>query len=527
MRFGSNFRTLGLASALAILASSAAAQEVTLRANSGNVEVVGDLVSFDQVTYIVTTEFGELKVRADEFSCIGDGCPAPVLSQRNAAKEDTVTIAGSSAIGEGLMPILLAGYAANLNAAEDVVRPDGAVEAVSVFVGDDGFGDELGSYLVRSTRSSDAFANLLGLSADIGMASRRIAEGEAANLLKYGGGDMSDPTNEHIIAIDSLLVVTNPDNPVDTLTMDQLRDIYTGRITNWSEVGGANAPINVVNLGEGSGTRVVFEDRIFDGNVNGVPALATGAESNSAAADAVSEDSNAIAYVSSAFLRGTKPVTLISDCDIPMIPDAFSARTEEYSLGRFLYLYTRNDNTNPDVRSLVNYITSPDADESISKSGFIDLGVTRRAQVNDGRAQMLIDADYNQFERRYANEMLDEMRDHDRLSATFRFETGSNALTPRGELNLERLAEYLDDQPAGTEVKIVGFTDSVGQSTSNQALAERRAVSVLSSLRDVAGDRLDGIQLTTVGYGEIAAASCNTDDFGRGINRRVEVWIKS
>ena len=149
----------------------------------------------------MTTEFGELKVRADEFSCIGDGCPAPVLSQRNAAKEDTVTIAGSSAIGEGLMPILLAGYAANLNAAEDVVRPDGAVEAVSVFVGDDGFGDELGSYLVRSTRSSDAFANLLGLSADIGMASRRIAEGEAANLLKYGGGDMSDPTNEHIICL--------------------------------------------------------------------------------------------------------------------------------------------------------------------------------------------------------------------------------------------------------------------------------------------------------------------------------------
>ena len=511
---------------LLTISSAARAEEVTLVSNGGNVEIVGEIINFDNVTYTLATKIGEINARADGFTCVGDDCPQSTAVPRNSAQVDTVTISGSDTVGERLMGILISGYAGHLNAEEQLDRPDGAIEAVSMFVGEQGFGDDLGSYLVRSSVSSDAFANLLGRSADIGMSSRRIEPAEARALRKYGAGNMIDPTNEHIVAIDSLVVITHPDNPVNELSMDQLRAIYIGEITNWADIGGTDAPINAVQIREGSGTRSVFEDRVFEGNVNGAPAAPVSADGNSQVASIVNEDEHAIGYVSAAFQRRAKPVTLISDCDIPMVPNAFSARTEEYSLGRFLYLYSRGDNTNPDVRSLLNYVTSNDADQVIAKSGFIDLGVSRQSQSNSPRARLLANATVDAFEAQIISDMRADIEVHDRLSATFRFRTGSQTMTPRSLLNIERLIDYLENQPAGTEILVAGFTDSVGAFTSNLALAEGRAAQVMQVLQDTGAGRLDGIRMTSAGYGEIAPVSCNTTDQGRSINRRVEIWIK-
>lgn len=514
------------ASALTICAATAATADViTLQSNDTGTQISGTVVDFDSVIYKVDTLLGQLELRADEYTCIDGNCPQTAVVARNAAEVDTVIISGSDTVGLGVMPILVSGFAGHLNAAEEIYKPDGAVEAVSKFVADDGFGDDLGSYLVRSSISSDAFANLLGLSADIGMASRRIKADEAATLAKYGAGDMTDPTNEHIIAIDSIVVVTHPDNPVNELRMEQVRDIYAGKITNWSEVGGPNAPIKAVSLADGSGTRSVFEARVFDGNVTGTPAFPVASEGGRDVALAVNNDVHAIGYVSSAFVLGSKPITLISECGIPMVPSAFSARTEEYSLGRFLYLYSRGDNTNPDVRSFLNFVTSSAADPMIAKSGFVDLGVARQT-TDSARAQMLIDNPRRE-EREYANRMLDDMMIHDRLSATFRFDTGSTKLTPRSVLNVERLIDYAETLPKGTNLKVVGFTDSVGAFSNNLALAEGRARQVATTLQEAANGRLDHVTLSTVGYGEIAPASCNTTELGKSINRRVEIWVES
>lgn len=522
-------KLLHFTSVFSICAASAAiAEDVTLRSNDGNVELVGELVGFDNVVYQIKTVIGEINARVDEYVCIGADCPELAARRRNAADADTVTISGSDTVGEGLMPILLSGYAGHLDAEEQINKPDGTIEAISMFVGDQGFGDDMGSFLVRSSISSDAFANLLGRSADIGMSGRRITPDEARTLRSYGAGSMIDPTNEHIIAIDSLVIITHPNNPVSQITMAQLRGIYDGQITNWSELGGQDAPINVVQLGDGTGTRSVFESRVFEGNRTGSPALSVTASGSEKVSVIVNEDESAIGYVSAAFARGAQLTTLISDCNIPMIPDAFSARTEEYNLGRFLYLYTRGDNTKPEVRNLLNYITSNDADDVVKKSGFTDLGVSRRPQSADSaRAQAILDAAADAYETDISEKMLNDMATHDRLSTTFRFRTASQKLTPRSQLNIARLTNYLEGLPSDTEIKLVGFTDSVGAFSSNLDLSADRAASFAQTLQEFAGDRLNEIQISTAGYGEIAPASCNTDENGRSINRRVEVWIKS
>ncbi len=252
------------------------------------------------------------------------------------------------------------------------------------------------------------------------------------------------------------------------------------------------------------------------------------AEGNNEAAAIVNNDVSALGYVGYAFQRGAKPVTLINDCGISTTPDAFSAKTEEYTLQRRLYLYSRSDTVSEKAKTFMDYATSNAADGVISKAGFIDLGIKSRAQPLDGdRARALLDPAVDAYEGGVMREMLSAMTDYDRLSTTFRFRTGSSRLDERGRIDMERLIDFLKEQPEGTKVKMVGFTDSVGAFESNRALSKGRAGEVLKSLQETAAGQLDHIELAHAGFGEIAPTACNTDENGRSINRRVEVWMEA
>jgi phosphate transport system substrate-binding protein len=211
-----------------------------------------------------------------------------------------------------------------------------------------------------------------------------------------------------------------------------------------------------------------------------------------------------------------------------MDPTAFSVKTEEYPLFRRLYLYNRSDMTNPLGQQLIDFAMSPAADEVIARSGFIDLGVVREPQALDGlRGKALLAPNPDAFESGVMREMLAAMVEYDRLSTTFRFSPGSAKLDERGQIDISRLATYLETQPAGTKVLFVGFTDDVGEFTSNRSLSESRAVQMAETLKSYAGERLANVELAATGFGEIAPSACNSADSGRSINRRVEVWIQS
>lgn len=521
-----------------LMSSTALAQEITLSAPGGN-SVTGTLLGFDGTSYRINSTFGELSIAASQVECTGAACPvieepepdAPARPVVNLPPdlEQSVVIAGSDTFGAGLMPLLSAGYANARETFEERTTSTDGSEFVSYLVTNGGFGEELGSIRARKSVTSDAFANLIGKSADLGMASRRITQDEADALARFGAGDMFSPNNEHIVAADSLVVIVHPSNKVQSLTLEQVRGIFSGEITNWSELGGNRTPIQVVEFAENSGTASVFNSRLYGDQVKGRAGDRIVANGNAEAANAVLADSNAISYVSLAFLRGNTPVTIINECGLPMTPDTFSARTEEYSLQRFLYLYSRDDTRTAMVRDFIDYATSSEADGVIQKSGFIDLGIDRRPQSLDGqRAEQLRQVSATGLERRVASDMLSQMANYDRLSATFRFTLGSSRLTRRGELNIARLTEYLEQQPAGTRVRFVGFTDSLGAFENNLALAASRAAQVQASVLSFAGDRLDGIVTDTAAYGELAPTGCNdSPTAGSRINRRVEVWIEA
>src|SRR5262249_32881144 len=84
---------------------------------------------------------------------------------------------------------------------------------------------------IRSHGSSTAFTDLLTGTADIGLSSRKIKADEIQSLTSLG--EMSSPTNEHVLALDGIAIVVNRDNSVDSMTKDQLAQIFSGEITNW------------------------------------------------------------------------------------------------------------------------------------------------------------------------------------------------------------------------------------------------------------------------------------------------------
>ena len=500
---------------------AASADEVNLLSADGPVNLVGEFVEFADDNYVIRTSLGELRIAASRVRCEGEACPT-----FETATAD-INIKGSDTVGLGMMPLLLSGYATFLEAEASIVSTSVEDEVLANFVGEFGFGDELGSFLITSTGSGDAFATLLDQTAQIGMSSRRIRPAEARSLRDDGAGNMVSPDQERIIAVDSLVVIVHPDNPVTELTTAQLADIYSGRVTNWSEVGGNDGPILMLSRSEGSGTRDVFEERVAGDAELNLVSTAQIVVGNNEMASTVNEDVNAIGYVGYAFQRGAKPLTLVNECGINMVPDAFSAKTEEYALQRRLYLYNRSDNLEASTSEFLDYVTSNEADGVIAKAGFIDLGISSQDQsLESARARSLLDPNVDAFEGNFMGQMLREMIDYDRLSTTFRFRTGSSNLDERGIVDMARLVDYLETAPEGTQVAFVGFTDSLGAFESNLSLSEDRARQVMQNLTALAGDRVSGIEFASKGYGEIAPSACNTGEGGRAINRRVDVWIQ-
>ncbi len=495
------------------------AGEVTLKSSDGTANISGEFVEFKDGNYILRTDLGNLSFAASRVSCEGADCPVI-----DTVKAD-VHFIGSDTVGLGVMPLLLEGYAAYQNAEISISETQIEDEVVANFVGEGGFGDEIGSYLVTSTTSGRGLSEFASTQNAVSMASRRIKPKEARALRKAGMGNMVSVDQEHIIAVDSLAVIVNQSNSLTAISIPDLQAIYSGAVTNWKQLGGDDLPITVITHNEGSGTLSTFRKNVFGKDVPATLETAIVGEDNIAIAKRVNDTPGAIGFVGYAFQRGAKPLDLISQCGIVSSPDPFSVKTEEYTLGRRLYLYNA-ENPDPKIKDFVSYVMSGAADGVIEKSGFIDLGITSRDQSMDSaRANALLNADVDAFEGNAIREMLADMKNTARLSTTFRFRPGSSKLDELGVLAMGRLVDYLKDQPEGSTVMLVGFTDNVGPFAANHRLSLKRAQQILDVLQDTAGEQLSHITFLADGFGEISPSACNNLENGRSINRRVEVWI--
>ena len=147
------------------------------------------------------------------------------------------TVKGSDTVGDELMPLLIKGAAESLGAVVKR-REVGERQSVHTALAAEGAGDALFSIFLEDKGSSTGFKGLLDGSTAIGMSSRAVKAEEVAEFLAAGLGDPGSFEQEHAIAIDGLLIIVHPENMIGGLTFEQVSGLLSGRIVNWSEVGG-------------------------------------------------------------------------------------------------------------------------------------------------------------------------------------------------------------------------------------------------------------------------------------------------
>lgn len=165
-------------------------------------------------------------------------------------------------------------------------------------------------------------------------------------------------------AIDGVAVAANPKNRVSGLTSDQVKDIFAGKITNWKDVGGDDAPIHLFTRDEASGTREVFWEKLLQKGP--VVSSANVVASNGAMKVALSQDPPAIGYLGIGHVDATvKAITLDG-----AVPTQENATTGAYKVTRKLYMNTKGD-PSPLAKAFIEYILGPDGSEIVKKHGYI------------------------------------------------------------------------------------------------------------------------------------------------------------
>ena len=215
--------------------------------------------------------------------------------------------------------------------------------------------------------SGNGIKALIDKTADIANASREIKKSELEKARANG----VEPF-ETIVALDCIVAIVHPENPVSALSMEQLRKIYTGEIINWKDVGGSESPIAVVGRDSSSGTYGTWQEMIVEkgdsGKKSRVVPRAQVAASSGAMLAVVAENKFAIGYDGIGYLNDS-----VKALDIGGIKASVAtAKDKSYPLSRFLYMYT-DKAPSGEVKSFVDYMLSPDGQKIVADTGFIPL----------------------------------------------------------------------------------------------------------------------------------------------------------
>ena len=513
-------RKLLVATALtALTAGPALAERATLKTLDQSFSVEGEITEFDGVNYTLSTSIGNITVAAELVVCEGPGCP------KQEADSPAFTVAGDRTLALRLFPALLRDFVEDEGASTTTMEAGNSKVVLDIRGGDFPDGSEVS---IVPTGTSDGLDALFKGEAQLALSTRPVRNREARAFEEFGLGDLRSTDQELILALDGLIFVNHPENPVRSISVEDAARIFSGEITNWEDLGGRDADINLYVRDEGAGSYEAFDSMIMR------PVGATPSENvtrftaDNAIASAVETDVDGIGFVSYAGIGEAQAMSIRGACGLQSEPSEFSIKTEEYPLTRLLYMYQTNAPLAAKAQDLRDYFASEEAQAHVEDWGFISQAVTIESVNTQGlRIASSILENQNAEDMQPVLDMIVMFADADRLSTTFRFETGTSRLNARSQADVARLAEILaTDRFSNKEVIFVGFTDSIGEDDLNAQLSQQRAEQVLTEVLNVDPTLASNVRLRAVGFGEISPLACNESNTGRLINRRVEIWVR-
>ncbi len=221
--------------------------------------------------------------------------------------------------------------------------------------------------------SGTGIAALINGTVDIANASRQIKPEELQEAESNGANPV-----EFVIARDAIAVIVNMNNPVNELTLQQISDIYSGKINNWQEVGGEQRPIVRLSRETNSGTHVYFLEEVlrlgqkdnktlFSQNTLLLP-------SSEGISTEIRENINAIGYDGLGYVTpDLKVVAVARDSQGPyVLPSAETVNNGSYPIARDLYMYTRSEPQGA-IKDYLDWILSPEAQTIVTELGFVPI----------------------------------------------------------------------------------------------------------------------------------------------------------
>ncbi len=453
----------------------------------------------DLALALVLITFVAVAVGKDWFKTPQDTNAAEIkMIHQNAI----LRLAGSDMIGESLGPALAVAFLRSQGATNIQIDPGATSD--EKFVRGQLPGDAIASSIqIVANGTATAFTALATETCDIGMASRKIKPDEVSNLATLG--NMTSAGSEHVLALDGIAVIVNSSNQISELRKDEIRRIFTGDITDWSQVGSSRGAIKIYARDDQSGAFDAFNSVVMANK-----SLASSARhfvDSSSLSDAVSSDPNAIGFVSLRYVHNTKSVAVSEKGTEALKPTRMTVATEDYPLSRRLYLYTPATARNKYLQMFVEFALSTQGQEVVAANGFVSQNLQHSTQTVSNKAP----EEYK---------LLTEGAE--RLSLDFRFQSGKNEQDSKSQADLDRIASMIADQgDEGNRVLLFGFSDNAHTPEESQTLSLNQARIVEKQLIQ------RGIKSAVVrGFGPEKPVASNDTSEGREANRRVEIWIR-
>ncbi len=460
----------------------------------------------------------------------------PTPSQVKASEDNIILrIHGSNTIGAKLAPALVEAFMKEKGYTQIEKVP---LRELEVLIRGKKEGSRtFDAVEIKAHGSSTAFdetdenkkVGLIGGYADVGMSSSPIKEEAIQKFEAQKFGNPTSRTQEHVIALDGLAIILNPNNPIEKLNVEDVKKIFLGEITDWSQIGGKAGQIKLYSRDKQSGTYDTFKHLVLSGqklecDVNN-PNLKCFEDSKELSSH-VASDLNGIGFIGLNYIGTTKALKISMGSGVNAIsPSRFSIKTEDYPLGRRLFLYQINQPT-PLASEFIQFVLSNDGQKVVSDNGLVEVSAMIEAtveaiyEIENDKKRILTDT-------AIPNAYKDLIRNADRKDTqlNFRFNSGTSDLDNKAFRDIGRLAEKLSKSEfQGSKLILIGFTDAKGDDAQNLQLSIQRANKVKEELM------AEGIEVDTVtGFGEepsllIDPREDNNDSLGK--NRRVEVWLK-
>jgi phosphate transport system substrate-binding protein len=216
--------------------------------------------------------------------------------------------------------------------------------------------------------SGEGIKALIDKTTDIGNSSREIKKEEITLAESKGVKPVA-----HVVAYDALIPVVNPKNKVNSLTTDQLSQIYQGKITNWKEVGGDDLKIVVISRDSSSGTFESWDHFVM--KKTKVTPRAQMLASNGAIFTAISKNKYAIGYLGMGYVKqGVKGLEVDG-----VAGTAENALSKKYPYARELYMYTNGEPTG-ETAKFIAFLKGPEGQKIVAKEGFVPLTAPAKAK---------------------------------------------------------------------------------------------------------------------------------------------------